>query len=622
MSSPRNRISIALLAGLGVIVAIVLSNRADIKPDAQHEQADTLGQPALPELPAPDDLSSPYLNTAASVKYVGNDACTDCHTDQHNSYHLTGHSQALRKVDLKLEPPDTEYFHEPSGRWYKVYRAGEELRHREFVRDAEGRELVLHDKPVPWAIGSGHFSVSYLAEEAGFLIESPITWYAARKAWHMSPGFDAEHHQGFERLAPHGCIVCHAGEVKARDRNEFQPQVLRMSIGCENCHGPGSLHVEKYQNQPDLLPTETEDLTIVNPANLSRELGESVCASCHLRGEATVFRRGREFDDFRPGFRLTDVRIDFGVRSSAGSMKVVGHVEQMRASLCYTQSETLTCITCHNPHLQPADSERVAFFRSSCLKCHTETSCGVEPAVRVQTEPADNCMTCHMPKTDTEIPHFAFTHHRIGIHSDKKELQQTAAEGIDTLVPLIEPKSLSAEERDRALGLAYFEFGPKQLQNYPAYLELSRQHLLAGERDSEAAAALGGIEMELGLPGAMTWAGLALNDERLLSHSKLNALVVRSVTNLRSGQPELALDDLRHLVQIRRNADYWHLLSEALFQANRPSEGLEALEKAVEIAPDRIEFRQQLAELYIRNQRNSEAAEQQQAIEILQGSRK
>jgi Tetratricopeptide repeat/Cytochrome c554 and c-prime len=619
MPSPRKRLSVALLIGLVLIVGIVIWTNRSRNVDQISENNERVEQPKLPELPEPARLTSPYLNTVQSVKYLGNDACTGCHTDQHDSYHLTDHSRALRKVDPKLEPPDTEYFHEPSGRWYKVYRAGDELRHRESVRDSAGNELVLQDKAVPWVLGSGHFSQSYLAEEDSFLIESPITWYAARAAWQMSPGFDTEHHQGFERLAPQGCVVCHAGEVQARNGNEFQPEIRQMSIGCENCHGPGSLHVEKFKH-PDLQASH-EDLTIVNPAHLSRELAESVCANCHLRGEATVFRRGREFNDFRPGFLLTDLRIDYGVRSSGGNMKVVGHVEQLRASRCYTQSGTLTCITCHDPHLRPADNERIAFFRNSCLKCHTEQSCGIEQSVRLQTDPADNCMRCHMPRTDTDIPHFAFTHHRIGIHSEKKLTARTASPGIDTLVPLIESATISAEESERALGLAYFEFAPKQPENYPNYLELSRKHLLAGEQDSEAAAALAGIGLELQSPDATTWAALALSDEQLSSHSKLNALVVRGVSHLNSRQPEQAVEDLRLLVQIRRNADYWHLLADSLLQADQPAEALQAMEQAVEIAPQRIDLRQQLLDLYTKQERLKDALKQHTAIEILNSHR-
>jgi hypothetical protein len=610
MPSSRTRLSIALLAGGFLVAGMMVWRQRGVDPPPIGERESLEHSRTLPPLPDPPPLESPYLNTASGVRYVGNEACIDCHTDQHDSYYLTGHSRALERTDPHREPPDAEYFHEPSGRWYQVYRDGNELRHREFVRNEQGEELVLGDKVVSWAIGSGHFSRSYLAEEDGFLLESPITWYAARDGWAMSPGFDVGHHPGFGRLAPHGCLACHAGKVEMREGNEFQADIRRQSIGCESCHGPGSLHVERYR-EPGAAPRDEPDFTIVNPARLDRELAESICANCHLRGEATVYRRGRKFNDFRPGFRLTDLRIDFGVKSSLGEMTVVGHVEQMRASRCYQQSDSLTCISCHDPHTIPAADQRIAYFRNTCLECHSEQHCGLELTLRLEQNAADNCITCHMPTTDTDIPHFAFTHHRIGIHREADPSVATA--NLDrpaTLVPLLEPSSITTAERERALGLAYFEFAPKQRRNLSAYFEAARDHLLAGELDPLAAAALAGVGLEMGLPDALAWATLVLNEQDLPTHARLNALVVRGVTNLNSRRPERAVDDFRELVRMRRNADYWLLLSQALMQSYRLAEALEALENAVEIAPHRAELRLQLAELYRRSERSEAGTEQ------------
>jgi len=575
---------------------------------------------ALEELPEPAPLESRYLNATPEAEYVGNDTCADCHTEEHASYLLSAHAAALRPTDAGSEPEDTEFYHAPSGRWYQVYRQDDQFRHRELVRDGQGGEGVLHDERVHWTMGSGRFSLSYLIEKEGFLIESPVTWYASRKTWEMSPGFDLPQHGGFERLADQGCLICHAGQVTPRNGNGYQPVINQTSIGCESCHGPGSLHV-KWRSGATTV--RGEDWTIVNPAKLERNLAESVCASCHLRGEATVYLRGRTMNDFRPGLALTDLRLDYGIKANREEMEVVGHTEQMRMSRCYTQSQTLTCMSCHNPHKHPSPEERLEYYRQACLECHTSDSCGLTLAERHQTDRTDNCVACHMPQTDTDIPHFAFTHHRIGIHtertdSDMPEPAQSTAPR--ELVPYQIPPQLPPAERDRALGLAYLEYAPKHPEAYVFYLEAARKRLESCAKDGEALAALAVIDFQLRRPTAVEWAEAALSDQKLSGRSRVNALVVRASLALEDGNPGLAVRDLREATRLRRMADYWFLLSQALRQNNELDESIKALERAVEIAPQRIDFRERLSDWYRGARRNADADAQEQVIAVLKAS--
>jgi hypothetical protein len=588
------------------------------EPPRQTIASNQEPQTAPPQLPPLPRAKSRYLNTTSQAQYVGNAACQSCHAEEHQSYELTGHSRALAKVDESQEPEDAEYYHQASGRWYQVFRQEGQLRHRESVRFDNGGELVLNDHAVQWVIGSGRFSKSYLVEQDGFLTESPITWYAANQRWSMSPGFDRASHMGFRRLADQGCLVCHAGQVTAHDGNAFRPRIEQMTIGCESCHGPGSLHVERRTQSS--ATSDEEDLTIVNPRHLSRELSESVCASCHLRGTATVFRRGLGLNDMRPGLPLTDVRIDYGLMDPSGEMEVVGHVEQMRLSRCYTESQTMTCITCHDPHSQPTAAERVSFYRQACLQCHSDEDCGQPVLERLQVDKQDNCVTCHMPTTDTDIPHFAFTHHRIATPADHaaRSMHDNQSPAL-SLTPLADVSQLSLAERDRALGLAYIEFAEKQPAHYTMLLGRAIPLLKRGEPDGDSAAALAQVLWELGGADrqAAAQAERALMAPELSTQSKSNALVVRGSARLQAGQAAAAAADFERLTRLQRHPGYWLLLADArLAQGDRPA-AARALEQAVRIAPEHADYRRQLAELYTSLGRRDQAAEQRQAIQTL-----
>jgi len=158
--------------------------------------------------------------------------------------------------------------------------------------------------------------------------------------------------------------------------------------------------------------------SIVNPGTLSSWSSDNICMSCHQTGDARVLKEGKSYGDFRPGQNLEDTLSIFVVpfdRASAPKDDLLEHYLSMRLSKCFLKSGSqLSCITCHDPHVQPSAQKAPAYFRQKCLGCHTEKSCAIPLAIRQRKIPPDDCAGCHMPKREvTVISHSALTNHRI-----------------------------------------------------------------------------------------------------------------------------------------------------------------------------------------------------------------
>src|SRR5262245_3389544 len=360
----------AACVALGVGLTFGIRRWADRPPESQ-------GTPAV--FPVPAYSASRYLNTGPDTTYTGSTAGAECHRRNHQSYLLTAHSRALADLDPTAEPPDATFRHEASGRTYRVYRTGNEFRHEEVVRASDGTEVARIDLPVRYRIGSGNFCRSYLIEVDGFLHESPITWYAQKKKWDVSPGYDSPQHWSFERPIRVGCLHCHSGRVEPEGEAIHRMTLHEQAVGCESCHGPGSRHAGLHRSGQ--RPGVGEDLTIVHPGRLTRDRLEAVCSVCHLSGSAAVLLRGRRETDFRPGMPLTDYRIDYHLDSGGEQMTVVGHMQQLLLSTCYQKSD-LSCLTCHDPHAPEKPMDPTEFYRQKCLACHESRGCSVPPAER------------------------------------------------------------------------------------------------------------------------------------------------------------------------------------------------------------------------------------------------
>jgi hypothetical protein len=580
-----------LAAGLvaGTVLAVWLVRRPGPPP-----------APADP-FPLPPYSETRFLNTGPDAQYVGSNACAGCHRENYESYLLTAHSRALSDVDPKAEPPDGSFNHPLTGRTYRVYREGDQMRHEEVLRTAEGAEVARVDLPVRYLVGSGHFSRTYLVEVDGFLHESPITWYASKQKWGLSPGYDFPVHSSFERPVGTDCLACHAGRAEPVGDSFHRVAFHEKAIGCENCHGPGSLHQELHRAGQH--PKGEDDRTIVHPGKLPRPLLEAVCASCHLGGPATVELRGRKADDFRPGRPLTDYRIPYRFEGDDEQMTVVGHVEQLRQSACYKKSDDLTCVTCHDPHQREVPKDRTAYYRQKCLTCHESHPCGLAEAERRKKEPADNCVACHMPRGDTEIPHIAFTHHRIGLHTARPASPpgQTPA-----LVPAYDDSCVPALDRRRNLGLAYLKagFNPAHAPYAKEFSRRGREELeavhAAGLPDAETALGLAQLYMQEDPARGRDYAGEVLAAKDASANTRALALTVLSYCDMQDRDFGTAAASLEELVRLRRIADDWRLLGTAYINLGQPAKAVPALQYAVAIRPFRHTTHAALAEAYRR----------------------
>ncbi len=449
---------------------------------------------------------SPYLNTRAGVKYVGDAACARCHAEIAESYRRHPMGRSLSPIEDRsgIEGPEEGIpaTFTAQGLEYSVEDKDGRVVHRETRRDAEGRPIARIESEIRYIIGSGKQAFGYLIDRDGFLFESPITFYPRDRHWGLSPGYDIRNHH-FTRPILADCLYCHANRVERTTGavNRYLSPIFRgHAIGCERCHGPGELHIE----QPRVV--DGIDLTIVNPANLEPTRRDAVCEQCHLIGRRRVVRAGRKSEDYRPGFPFQPFWAVFVPPTDSGDNRFAGQVEQMHESRCFRASRgKLGCISCHDPHVQPAPEARAEYFRDRCLECHADRGCRLPREARLRRDPGDDCTGCHMPASGTSnIAHLAITDHRIrrdiGSKASPPDHGAPTTTALQSLVnfyaPLMEERERLEAERDR--GVAFCRDGSEAASMVLPLLEaaLSRQpdDAIAWESKGEALRELGRLE--------------------------------------------------------------------------------------------------------------------------------
>jgi hypothetical protein len=250
---------------------------------------------------------------------------------------------------------------------------------------------------------------------------------------------------------------------------------------------------------------------IVNPAHLTPYMADNICMACHQAGDVRVLKPGKTYKDIRPGLPLDDILSILMVpptRESPPSVDHVDHYYSMTLSKCYRASKgKLSCITCHNPHVEPSREEAPAYFNSKCLTCHTNQSCKLSLKTRMQQQPANNCIGCHMPQRNIQvISHSSATNHRIIATLDEPFPDVTFKQTTVALPDLIDlnPAHLPVSGQHAAppslltLLQAYGELAENRPQYVTSYLRVLDQLEKTQPENSLVQAALGRRDLKNG----------------------------------------------------------------------------------------------------------------------------
>lgn len=201
------------------------------------------------------------------------------------------------------------------------------------------------------------------------------------------------------------CQTCHEKQWKSFQTSphysaELDGQLVADHVGCEACHGPGSLHVAAggEASAPGFA-------TIRNPKKLEAEEVVGVCRTCHRTGDQFFWDQSAHArQDMSCVSCHTVHSADSDLKtttllSAANATDVClrCHVER-QADLARTAHMPLreggmTCVDCHNPHGSTGPRMiRATTVVDLCTSCHADKR---GPFLWEHPPVREDCTTCH-----------------------------------------------------------------------------------------------------------------------------------------------------------------------------------------------------------------------------------
>lgn len=210
------------------------------------------------------------------------------------------------------------------------------------------------------------------------------------------------------------CKACHKEEYERFSQTPMghlfmlHPRNDLEKLGCQGCHGPGSLHAESGGKKVGGM------LTFNKKLDPDVQLEAKKCLECHNNGQRVFWNAS--VMAFR-GVTCTDchyVMRDISPRYNLRAARVVTPFEiiQPQTEVCLRchlrkrmqinlmshmpiSEGLMQCTDCHNPHGGPYPHQlRAATVNEVCYKCHTERR---GPFLWTHPPVATDCLNCHTP---------------------------------------------------------------------------------------------------------------------------------------------------------------------------------------------------------------------------------
>lgn len=337
----------------------------------------------LPKTPA--EVTNPGLERH---DYIGAETCRECHEEYYKSFVETAHystsspataESVLGKFEASINRLETAspQLH------FEMIDDGQALFQR--VHLSSQQQAVPPDFQFGIVTGSGKVGQTYLYWKGHFLYQMHASYLRSLDSWVNSPGY-RDGTADFARPILPLCLECHTTHVSnVPGTLQYSHQDMILGVTCEKCHGPGKKHADFHRANPDAAAS----VGIVNPGELSTDRQLDLCQQCHggmplsIRKPAFTYRPGDALDDFYEPNRSTKLA---GIHSNS-------QLPRLQRSKCFTESESMTCADCHNPHQNERGNMRL--FSGRCIECHAIDECGKFDSLGQSL--AENCIDCHMP---------------------------------------------------------------------------------------------------------------------------------------------------------------------------------------------------------------------------------
>jgi tetratricopeptide (TPR) repeat protein len=308
----------------------------------------------------------------ANARFVGSDTCAKCHPAEHALWVGSDHDRAM---DLATDETVLGDFNDAKFEYHGVtthfFR-----RDGKFMVNTEGPDGKHHDYEIKYTFGVRPLQQYMIEFPDGRVQVLRESWDVKNKKWfyvtppdvtneRILPG-DPLHWTGIAQNWNTTCADCHSTNVHKNydsNTNTYKTSWQEIDVSCEECHGPGSVHVGLATRWS---PFWDRNVGYGLPALKEKTLPVQIetCAKCHSR-------RYQVHEDFRPGQPLLDYYEP--VLLAAGLYQPDGQIlDEVYEYGSFLQSKMhanhVRCTDCHDPH-----SLKLKFAGNAlCTQCHEQ----------------------------------------------------------------------------------------------------------------------------------------------------------------------------------------------------------------------------------------------------------
>ena len=323
---------------------------------------------------------------ASTAHYVGSASCAKCHSEIYDRWKKTPMANVVR--DPRQHPEALA--EDPSSNPVSPFRSDQ----------------------VALVYGS-LWKQRYFKKSGDDYYPLPVQWEFKNQKWskyHVADGTDwwVPFYSPENTGRPTGplCDGCHSVNYDIHSK-----QVAEWNVGCERCHGPGSTHAGHPSRD-----------NILNPSAMNYVAASDTCIQCHSQGRpVTDPIEGKHYDwpvGYNVGLNLRDFwkleeaslgKTDFYYFADGTAHKNRMQGNDFVQSVMYTRG--ITCFDCHDAHGTGNYAQLRKPAQQLCLDCHGPQSpngprtATIEEHTHHKTGSAGSeCVSCHMPKIETEGP--------------------------------------------------------------------------------------------------------------------------------------------------------------------------------------------------------------------------